>query len=187
MKYIKYLNYVMRHKLYVAGACWLCAIYSFSFRLAWLGIVHDWSKLLPSEFIPYAGHFYGNSGMKEGRDHTGYYEPAETKDEAFKHAWFLHQNRNKHHWQWWVIPKGDGQLEAIQMPLHYLIEMVCDWVGAGRSLRTKGVDVWYEANKGKLLLHKNTRLMVESLVLVFSHNDVEHKQGEKIMDLASKL
>ena len=104
MKHFKYLKYVLRHKWFVFIEC--CKMgYPF------LGLIHDWSKFRPSEFLPYAEHFYGKDshhkdgshqqkGIKTGRDETGYYKPTDTGDKAFDFAWLLHQKRNRHRWQW---------------------------------------------------------------------------------------
>ena len=157
MKYLKYLDYLARHKWFVFLAC--C-----HYRLFWLGITHDISKFLPSEFIPYARHFYGKSGIQEGRDESGYYKPTDTGDSAFDFAWLLHKNRNKHHWQWWVLPEDDGGIKVLEIPHPYRLEMLCDWLGAGRAQRTKGVAYWYEQNKQKLQLHLDTRVFIESMI-----------------------
>ena len=70
-KYLKYFNYVIKHKWFVFLECWKAGI-------IWQGIVHDLSKLLPSEFFPYSIYFYGNS----------------KNDKEFDNAWLLHQKRN---------------------------------------------------------------------------------------------
>lgn len=157
MKYLKYLNYLLRHKWFVFLACARRGLF-------WLGIIHDWSKFLPDEFIPYARHFYGHSGIKEGRDETGYYKPTNTGDKAFDFAWMLHQKRNKHHWQWWVLPEEQDGCIVLKMLYPYSLEMVCDWIGAGRAQRTKGVQSWYKRNGRKLQLHEATRACVERMV-----------------------
>ncbi len=158
MKYIKYLNYLLRHKWFVAEAC-------FKHKLYWLGITHDLSKFYPSEFIPYANHFYGGKrGINEGRDETGYYKPTDTGDDDFDFAWLLHQKRNKHHWQWWILPEDEGGLKILEIKYPYNVEMLCDWIGAGRAQKTKGVKFWYEKNKAKLQLHNNTRMVLESMM-----------------------
>lgn len=99
MMYLKYLWYVLKHKWFVMLEC-------FKMGLIWQGLVHDNSKFLPDEFFSYANHFHGPKaqGIKTGRDKTGYYKPYDTGDAAFDTAWFLHQKRNKHHWQWWCMP-----------------------------------------------------------------------------------
>lgn len=88
--YWTYLKYVIRHKYYVFIACRALGV------PLWQALIHDWSKLLPSEFIPYARYFYGFRGMKD----------AKTKA-AFDRAWLLHQNRNPHHWQYWLLQEDD--------------------------------------------------------------------------------
>jgi len=64
-KYIKYLWYIVRHKYFVMVECWARGLF-------WRGVSHDFSKLLPSEFVPYANYFYGggNKSMNSGRDST---------------------------------------------------------------------------------------------------------------------
>ena len=52
MTYLKYLWYLIKHKWYVGKFC-------LEYGLYWKAIIHDWSKFLPSEFIPYARNFFG--------------------------------------------------------------------------------------------------------------------------------
>ena len=111
MKYLKYCWYVIRHK-------WFVFIESYKLGIPWLGIIHDWSKFLPSEFLPYANFFYG-SDAKQVRDETGYYKPTDTGNSEFDFAWLLHQKRNKHHWQWWILPEDDGCIKVLEIPNRY--------------------------------------------------------------------
>jgi hypothetical protein len=70
--------------------------------IPWQGIIHDWSKFLPSEWFPYVAYFYGESA----KSYADYMAAVPTQDEvdaAFDWAWLLHQKRNPHHWQWWVL------------------------------------------------------------------------------------
>src|SRR3972149_1962592 len=97
MKCLKSLSYLLRHKWYVMIEC-------FKVGLFWRGIRHDISKFLPDEFIPYANFFYKKAD-KMKRDGTGYYKPTDTGDKAFDFAWLLHQKRNRHHWQWYLLPE----------------------------------------------------------------------------------
>lgn len=162
-KYFQYLSYVLRHKWYVFLEC--------SKRgYIWLGIIHDWSKFLPSEWFPYMNHFYGpqaKRGIKEGRDETGYYKPTDTGDKGFDFAWLLHQKRNRHHWQWWILPEDSGGVLVLEMDEKYRIEMMCDWRGAARAqnVGTKKddylVNQWYVKNSSKLQLHPKTRKLIQ--------------------------
>lgn len=151
--YRRYLKYVVRHKWYVFLHC--C-----SFGIPWLGIVHDWSKLRPSEFIPYANYF--GRDIKRGRDKTGYYNPADTGDAAFETAWLLHQHRNAHHWQHWCLVQDDDAPKIVPMPMRYCKEMVADWRGAGQAQGTPDTLAWYSAHKDKMFLAPETRKWVEA-------------------------
>lgn len=157
---IKYLKYIIRHKYYVFLECVKAGE-------PLLGIMHDLSKLLPNEFFPYVNHFYGNNrDIHKGRDETGYYKPTDTGDVKFDYAWFLHQKRNKHHWQYWTCPQDDGGVKVFAPPLKYAKEMLCDWRGAGKALGTPDVKKWYLKNKDLLQLHAHTRKWLEKRISV---------------------
>lgn len=151
-KYLKYLSYVTRHRWFVFLEC--CKM-----GIPWRGIVHDLSKYRPSEWFAYANYFYKPKGV---RDETGYYKPTDTGDEAFDFAWLLHQKRNDHHWQWWVLPIDDGGLKCLPMSLEAKKEMLCDWRGAGRAQGYgDNTKAWYLKNRSKMLLHPDSRWLIE--------------------------
>lgn len=176
-KYLQYAWYVIRHKWYVFAVCHRHGI-------LWLGLIHDWSKLRPSEFFPYARYFYGKSkkncydcthiiwsqcdfngsGIGDGE------QASSCKDystHSFDFAWLLHQKHNKHHWQWWILPEDDGGLKILRMSEKYVVEMYCDWVGASLAQGhggASGVVTWYEVNKHKMQLETRTCERIEQLV-----------------------
>ncbi len=156
---LSYLRYVLRHKWFVFVECW-------SLGIPWLGLIHDLSKFRPSEWGPYVRYFYGADGdPKQGkRDDTGYYKPTDTGDDAFDFAWLLHQKRNRHHWQWWILPEDDGGTKLMPIPEKYLKEMLADWHGAGRAQGTPDTVQWYQANRGKLQLHSKSRQWIETQI-----------------------
>jgi hypothetical protein len=127
-------------------------------------LLHDLSKLYPSEFLPYAKHFYGADGQRLPiRDSSGAYDPNSQPD-SFKRAWLSHQ-RNLHHWQAWISIGDNGSLSAIRMPDRYVLEMVADWCGAGMAISCeKNPSKWYACNKGKMVLHPYTRAYVERVL-----------------------
>lgn len=143
-----YLKYVLRHKWFVLVA---------SFKIGaplWRAIVHDMSKFLPSEWTPYARTFCKPDGSKQ------YDETPE-----FNKAWLLHQHRNPHHWQSWLLRMDRGDVVAIQMPKKYAYEMVADWMGAGRAISGRWECAeWYEKNKDKIILHSGTKATVEYIL-----------------------
>lgn len=164
-RYREYIKYILRHKYFVykAGKSIGCGTY----RL----LMHDMSKFLPLEFKTYARTFYKEDGL-------GQYNPSK----EFNHAWLVHQKRNKHHWQYWLLQNDDGPLYPLEIPSEYVEEMVADWAGAGKAITGDWeIHSWYKMNKEKIKLHENTRIHVERLIADFDHQvRTATKNGESI-------
>ena len=159
IKYFKYLSYVLRHKYFVAIQCFKNGLY-------WRAFTHDMSKFLPSEWFPYVNFFHGGK-QKQIRDKTGYYKPTDTGDDKFDFAWLLHQKRNRHHWQWWILPEDSGGVKVFPMSHKDRLEMLCDWWGASRAQGNGGWDGvvrWYEANNSKMKFHPETQEFIENFI-----------------------
>ena len=152
-RYRMYLGYVVRHKWYVFWAARRLGIMK-------RGLFHDLSKFRPSELIPYARSFYNRNGSPRG-------DWPEGVKGAFDRAWLLHQHRNPHHWQYWILRQDDGTLKVLPMPDEYVREMVADWIGAGIA-QEHGNDIlpWYLKNRDRMILHSETRTKVESLLRI---------------------
>lgn len=156
LRHWKYLKYVLRHKWFVFLACLELGV------PLWIAVLHDWDKFLPDEWFPYARFFHKADGSKVNhRSKTGYYKPTDTGDADFDYAWFLHQKRNKHHWQYWAIPEDSNGVKILSMPDVYRREMLADWRGAGRAQGTPDTKIWYKTNCHKLQLHPDTRAWIE--------------------------
>lgn len=165
-RYLAYFRYVWRHIKYVRRECWKRG-------LIWQGLIHDWDKWLPKNFISYARHFYNRDGSKKDVRKNGYYKPTETGDREFDLAWLRHQNLQPHHWQYWCVVDDDtGKAASYEMPEKYVWEMICDWIGAGKAqgFVSPSGDVyfetrqWYKANREKMVLNLYTRLIIESII-----------------------
>jgi DNA-binding transcriptional MocR family regulator len=145
---IAYLRYLIRHKYFVFLAGRKAGV-----SLVRL-LIHDWSKFTFREWIAYREYFYGTR--------------TEAVTEAFNRAWLHHIHWNKHHFQHWVLiedPSSDEQIKALKMPEKYVREMVADWYGAGRAIFGKwGAAEWYQERKDKIIIHPDTRVLVECLI-----------------------
>lgn len=147
-RHIAYAKYLLRHKYWVFVASRKCDV---SMGRA---LVHDLSKLKPSEWLPYARTFYKPDGRSQ-------YLPTDD----FQYAWLHHQKANRHHWQYWVLTMDTGLRIPMRMPMKYVREMVADWMGAGRAITGKWETLeWYENNKGKMTLHPKTQDDVEIIL-----------------------
>ena len=170
MKYLKYTLYLIKHKWFVALAC-------FRMGLIWRGFVHDISKFYPSEFLAYANYFYARPPCMGARL---------TKIlDKFDRAWLRHQHRNKHHWQHWVLLNDNGTMVVLPMTKKYVYEMVADWIGAGRAIKGRGIPKdevvdWYISNRPIMTLHPETEdKIVYLLSKKFGLSDVALFQGVK--------
>ena len=160
-KYLQYLTYLWRHKKFV---------YQEGRNLGlgrWQLLIHDLSKFRPSEFLPYARFFYGSypsiyafhGDVRNMYLSAGCYK--EKVEEDFDHAWLLHQHRNPHHYQHWVLREDSGETKLLPMPHQYLLEMIADWRGAGRALGNSDTLGWYRKNRENISLNPETRADVE--------------------------
>lgn len=142
--YIKYFLKIIKHKMYVLSAVPSCR--KMLLRL----ILHDMSKFLPSEFFSYA-RYWGTEPKKRSVHVIN----------AFECANRLHNKRNKHHWEHWVVDYKDKI--ANPMDVLSVSEMLYDWRAAG--LAYKGVDdsgEYYEKNSSKMILNDSTRAQVDA-------------------------
>ena len=172
MSWFKYLfKYLVRHKWFVLIECWKRGLY-------WQGIVHDMSKFLPSEFPQYAKFFYGKDSKQESRESR--YQSINYAQRYFQRAWQRHLMRNGHHWQNWINVQDVGIQVVLEMPLKYAVEMVCDWIGAGKAQGyydpnkpMKEVRNWYSKNFKRIILHPNTQYYIEQLLGINPQADEE--------------
>jgi hypothetical protein len=130
----------------------------FKYGLYLRGLTHDLSKLLPSEFFNYMNYFYDYDNKCKRYS-------KKVIENDFNMSWLIHQKRNDHHWQWWIIHMDDGSTEVMEMNIDALLEMISDWVGAGIAINGKeNVINWYLDNKDKMLLNEHTRTALEFLL-----------------------
>jgi len=154
MRHFQYLKYLCRHKWFVWRAGRLLKVPVLQLLL------HDWSKLRPSEWLPYARYFYD----ERGRPRTFGTQSAYDKYE-FDLAWLHHLRRNSHHWQHWLLAQDEGVVRALRMPNNYVREMVADWAGAGKAINGEWEFAkWYAERRDTLVLHPETRYWVDFYV-----------------------
>ena len=139
---------------------------------------HDKSKNDPEEYDAYDDYFYNRRLSRSSSVMS-----------RFHYAWLRHQHSNPHHWQYWVlIPDTPGEKpNALKMPVEHIIEMICDWMsfsfkeGNGRygqniengKVNMRHVLDFYEEHKTQLMLHKDSRQFLETVL-----NKIERKMDE---------
>lgn len=125
---------------------WQVFVQCCKFGVPLLGLTHDLHKFLPNIFVAYARN-----------NTTG------VADVDYKLAWLHHNHHSKHHWEYWVLLEDFGGLTTYPMPAKYAKEMVADWMSAA-GMRGTDAKAWYAKNRDSILLHVDTRDLVEHVL-----------------------
>lgn len=133
-----------------------------------LKVEHDKSKMYPDEFDIYHWATGKSSPHDVARAELGY-----------SPSWVHHKARNPHHWEYWTDfnsakPNGDGTFtivcRPVKMPYENVIEMCCDFVGAGMAYSkdkwTKETpwDYWMSKCEGQRAMHPTSEYLIKKLL-----------------------
>lgn len=161
---------VRTHRKWVRRYCFMAGI-------PWRGITHDLSKYSPIEFLESARYWTG----------TGSPIDQAKKDQGYSKAWLHHRGRNPHHWAYWADNFSEG-LTVYCMPKNDFVEMVCDFLAAGRAYRGNqfsytGERTWWENDKhrGCAAMNEKNKKMID---IIFS--DLEVAENPMIRNLTRK-
>ena len=165
-KFINHLKTVINHKRYVAHYCFICGLYK-------QGILHDLSKFSPTEFWESVKYYQGNrSPINACKEDIGY-----------SMAWFHHRGRNRHHWEYWVDDFEKGVVPK-KIPFKYVLEMICDFLGAGKAYEGVYFSIeseynWWQNKRKVALLHKDTLKLLDILFDKMLKDGVEETLSNK--------
>lgn len=159
------------HRKWVRYYCHLAGI-------TWRGIKHDLSKYNPIEFFESARYWTGtHSPIDEAKKNQGY-----------SRAWLHHRGRNTHHWAYWADNFSEGFI-VHQMPKDDFVEMVCDFLGAGRAYSGDQFSYsnersWWlnERNHGSKAMNPRNKLMLD---IIFS--DLEYASNHMMSGCPTSL
>ena len=149
---VEYNSYIIEHVDNVKKAYkWLkdhnIILEDYSFTIG----LHDLSKFSDEEYNAYDNYFYGRKTEKVKRE--------------FDYAWLNHIHQNPHHWQHWVLINDEDGTHALEMPKEYVVEMVSDWWAfSHKSGNLYEIFDWYKSHKKNMILHENTRKLVEDIL-----------------------
>ena len=140
-----------------------------------LGDTHDLSKFSSEEFEIYKYADGKRSPHDNARDELGY-----------SPSWIHHKARNPHHWEYWTdfnsaTPNGDGTFtiicKCVKMPYERVIEMFCDFVGAGKAYSKEAwtvhtpLDYWVRCCEGKRAMHKDSEKLIKLLLTTLAEKE----------------
>lgn len=151
-KLFKHLKTIRTHRKYVRKACAKMGI-------LWQGLLHDLSK-------------YSITELKICKYWTGTKSPHQVCRETigYSPSWIHHYHKNKHHFQFWWDETEYGKIVPIKMPYKYVIESVCDMLGASKAYNPKNWtpdmlwQYWINKCKGKRIMHTESTYLTEKLI-----------------------
>lgn len=173
-KILGHLRTVRIHRKWVRYYCFIAGI-------PWRGLTHDLSKYSPTEFFESARYWTGiGSPINEAK-----------KDQGYSKAWLHHRGRNKHHWAYWADNFSEDMI-VYPMPKNDFVEMVCDFLAAGRAYRGKEFTYtgerswWYkDREEGNKAMNEKNKRMIDIIFadLEAAENPMLRKLDREIYDI----
>lgn len=123
------------------------------------GLIHDLSKFSPTEFFESVKYYQGTSSPID----------ACKKENGWSAAWMHHKGRNKHHYEYFIDNLDNGGT-PIQMPFKYAVELICDYLGAGRAYYGSSFSYqkewkwWLNKREKPLLMHEQTKSFIDKVL-----------------------
>ena len=154
------INNLTNHLKTIRKHRWEVMKYCFKIGIPFRGITHDLSK-------------YSITELKIAKYYKGTYSPhdAARSELGYSPSWYHHRNRNKHHWEYWIDSVESvfrGVRSAVKMPYKYVIEMFCDFVGAGKTYMKENWSAsapleYHLRTKKNRVYHRDTLMLLDFL------------------------
>ena len=148
----KHFGKICQHKYWIFYYCCKAGI-------PWRGIKHDMSKFSPTEFWESVKYYQGNRSPID----------ACKEEKGVSKAWLHHKGRNTHHYEYWVDNFDKGG-QPVEMPFKDAVEMLCDYLGAGRAYMGKNFTLqaeyeWWTKKCAKpIAMHPNTKAFIQRIL-----------------------
>lgn len=161
-KIFRHLKTIFIHKYWVFYYCRRLGI-------TWQGIVHDMSKFSPVEFIESVKYFQGGKSSPI---------PVAKREQGYSLAWQHHKGRNPHHYEYWTDNYDDGTT-CIKMPFKYVLELIADYLAAGKTYNGKDFTIqqeidWWNSCKDKKAINELTKLEITFLFMMIEKYGLKH-------------
>ena len=166
----------LQHFAKVCKHKWWVFYYCCKAGIPWRGIKHDMSKFSPTEFWESVRYYQGNRSPID----------ACKEENGVSKAWLHHKGRNRHHYEYWEDNFDKGG-EPLQMPYKDAVEMLCDYLGAGRAYMGKNFSYekeyewWLKKCEKPLAMHPQTKQFIDICLRRFTNY---HKWGRVSLAVA---
>lgn len=159
-RFFGHLSTITRHKLKVTRLCFRCGLYG-------QGLRHDLSKYSPIEFWAGVRYYQGNRSPID----------REKEVKGYSMGWLHHKGRNRHHWEYW-LDNGPHGIQAVKMPVNYVVEMFCDRVAASQIYMKENYNdssalQYYVNGRDHILIHPETDRLIRHLLTYLSEHGLD--------------
>lgn len=151
---------VIGHTVTILTHKWWVFYYAFKLGIPFRGLFHDLSKFSPVEFWESVQYYQG--GKKSPI-------PVCKQDKGWSKAWLHHKGHNPHHYEYWTDNYDQGTV-CIKIPYKYVLEMVADYMAAGRTYCGKKFTYrseyeWWEGRRNLVSIHPETVHLITYILL----------------------
>ena len=157
---MKFIKNALGHTRNIITHKWWAFYYACKLGIPFRGFMHDWSKFSPVEFFEGAKYYRESSSpIPACKEANGY-------SLALQH----HKGRNPHHYEYWIDNVDNGGT-PIKIPYKYVLEMVADYLAAGKTYQGKNFTFkseyeWWKSQRQLRNMHEDTKMFLD---IVFSY------------------
>ena len=173
---IRHFKKICTHKRMVFHYCRMC-------NIPILGLLHDLSKYSPTEFFESIKYYQGDKS------------PIDIckKQNGYSLAWLHHKGRNKHHFEYWIDEflnsENKTEIRPICMPYKYAVEMLCDYLGAGKAYNGSNFTYfneylwWLNKLEQNIPMNNSNKYFLTHVFYKLAYNElVDHLNEKEILN-----
>lgn len=157
---MKFIKNTLGHTRNIITHKWWAFYYACKLGIPFRGFMHDWSKFSPIEFFESVKYYQGSSSPI----------PACKEANGYSLAWQHHKGHNPHHYEYWIDNIDNGGT-PIKMPYKYVLEMIADYLAAGKTYQKENFTFkseyeWWKSQRQLRNMHEDTKMFLD---IVFSY------------------
>lgn len=109
---------------------------------------HDSIKFSPDRLKIYGEHFLGKSDKEE-----------------YNKLILEHIANCPHHFQHWLVFYDRDNIQAVEIPYDYIIEMICDWYSFSFIKNDeKEIVNWYKMARNRMIFAPKTQIIIDNII-----------------------
>ena len=152
---MKFIKNALGHTRNIITHKWWVFYYACKLGIPFRGFMHDWSKFSPIEFLESVKYYQGSSSPI----------PACKEANGYSLAWQHHKGHNPHHYEYGIDNIDNGGT-PIKMPYKYVLELVADYLAAGKTYQKENFTFkseyeWWKSQRQLRNMHEDTKMFLD--------------------------